>query len=317
MAASNSSQGQMISTDNATVVKKLAKILAQDSVDPLCITPKDLMSCSKHFRSEWFSGEGNHQFGLKGMLNGSHISDIRTSSYGYLLVRNTTHPFKMYNDLCFLHRLVYEEGLRENFPDSPCLVSVEGWEGKWLDPEVVIHHIDENKANCHISNLKSDNCSGHTTHHNIHRTHIRDEETGRFIKIQGLKGREGNLVKKNFQDAGLDIKSSESKTIPAGESQVFATGIFAAVPDNHVGLIWSRSGLSVKNKIEVGAGCIDASYRGEIVIHLYNHGKSDYKVEVGDRIAQMLTIPVNLEEYKVQETSTTDRGDRGLGHTGK
>ena len=101
-------------------------------------------------------------------------------------------------------------------------------------------------------------------------------------------------------------------------SAVIATNLYINVPKNHVGLIWSRSGLSVKHRVEVGAGCIDSGYNGEVKVHLYNHGESIFYVTKGDRIAQLLTIPINSSLYeKVDEfEEETTRGEGGFGSSG-
>lgn len=126
------------------------------------------------------------------------------------------------------------------------------------------------------------------------------------------------LSKKHFEDAGLDVASSENIVVPAYSSAVISTNLYIAVPTGCVGLLWSRSGLSVKHNIEVGAGCIDSNYRGEVKVHLYNHSDTDFEVHNGDRIAQLLTIPVVLSTYnKVDKLSDTDRGMNGFGSTGK
>jgi len=125
------------------------------------------------------------------------------------------------------------------------------------------------------------------------------------------------LTKKHNQDAGLDICSNEDITIGFKKSALISTGLFVEIPENHVGLVWPRSGLSVKSHIEVGAGCIDASYRGELKVHLYNFGDYPFNIKKGDRIAQLLTIPVNLTRYKIKDNiSETDRGHGGFGSTG-
>jgi dUTP pyrophosphatase len=127
----------------------------------------------------------------------------------------------------------------------------------------------------------------------------------------------GSLTKNNHLDAGLDITSAEDCIIGAGDSCLISTGLFINVPEGCVGLIWSRSGLSVKYRLEVGAGCIDSGYNGEVKVHLYNHGFESYKVRVGDKIAQLLTIPVILTEYvKVDYFQESDRGDKGFGSSG-
>lgn len=128
----------------------------------------------------------------------------------------------------------------------------------------------------------------------------------------------GRLSKKNVFDAGLDVYSQESVNIPAGESRLISTGLSVEVPKGYAGLLWSRSGLSVKHKIEVGAGCIDYGYQGEVKVHLYNHGNASYYVEVGDKIAQLLTIPILTTNYTQVSafSEETDRGEGGFGSTG-
>lgn len=125
------------------------------------------------------------------------------------------------------------------------------------------------------------------------------------------------LTKVHEADAGLDILSAQALVLPAGKSEVVKTGLHVAIPFGFVGLIWPRSGLSVKHRIETGAGCIDSGYRGELLVHLYNFGETDYMVNVGQKIAQLLTIPVHLGLYtKVDTLDETPRGYGGFGHTG-
>ena len=129
----------------------------------------------------------------------------------------------------------------------------------------------------------------------------------------------GKLHRANANDAGQDVVSSETTILPAGESRLLSTGLRIQVPKGHVALLKSRSGLSVKYSLEVGAGVIDCGYTGEVKVHLYNHGLNDYKVNAGDRIAQLLTIPINLEDYLFQPLHSvqTERGDKGFGASGQ
>ncbi len=128
------------------------------------------------------------------------------------------------------------------------------------------------------------------------------------------------LYKKHDSDAGLDIFTYENTVIPARSSVILSTGLYLAIPYGMVGIIKSRSGLSVKHKIEVGAGVLDASYRGEVMVHLYNHSDVDYHVNSGDKIAQLITFKVELGRYENVESrgelDTTERGEKGFGSTG-
>lgn len=127
------------------------------------------------------------------------------------------------------------------------------------------------------------------------------------------------MYKSHRLDAGLDITSSQNVVIYPGKSEIINTSMVIAVPEGCVGLLWSRSGLSIKHNIEVGAGCIDSGYRGEVKVHLYNLGEQEYEIKVGDKIAQLLTIPVNLNNYVLVDNldnDISDRGSNGFGSTG-
>ena len=121
-------------------------------------------------------------------------------------------------------------------------------------------------------------------------------------------------------DAGLDLSASESITLEPGGRNVVGTGLAIALPEGHVGLLHPRSGLAFKEGVTVlnAPGTIDAGYRGEVSVILYNAGDSPYTVEVGDRIAQLVIQrferPVIEEVKKLDETK---RGQGGFGSTGK
>lgn len=127
-----------------------------------------------------------------------------------------------------------------------------------------------------------------------------------------------NLTKSNPLDAGLDIKSAEDITIWPRSRCLIDTGLFLEIPKGCVGLIWSRSGLAAKKGIEAGAGCIDATYRGQVKVLLHNHSDEKYCIKRGERIAQLLTIPVVLANYVESEAlGETERGTGGFGSSGK
>ena len=119
-------------------------------------------------------------------------------------------------------------------------------------------------------------------------------------------------------DAGADLKASERLKVPARSKCLVPTGLSIALPEGHVGLIWPRSGLAVKHSIDCGAGVIDAQYRGEIKVLLFNHSDEDFLIEPGDRIAQLLIQKVeNIHFLLVDNLDNTDRNDAGFGSTGK
>ena len=89
------------------------------------------------------------------------------------------------------------------------------------------------------------------------------------------------------------------------------------LPEGFVGLVWDKSGLAIKNGIKTMAGVIDSGYRGEIGIVLANLSDQDFKIEKGQKIAQMLIQKVEWAEIEeVKELSKTKRGDGGFGSTG-
>lgn len=121
-------------------------------------------------------------------------------------------------------------------------------------------------------------------------------------------------------DAGADLKSAENSVfIAPGKRKLVKTGVSIALPDGYVALVHPRSGLALKNGITVlnTPGTIDAGYRGEIAVILYNTGEEVFVVNRGDRIAQMVIQKFETAEFEaVTELSTTDRGADGFGSTG-
>jgi len=122
--------------------------------------------------------------------------------------------------------------------------------------------------------------------------------------------------------AGADLyacTAGEIRILP-GETAMIPTGIAVAIPTGYAGFVFARSGLSVKmglapaNKV----GVIDADYRGEILVSLYNQSGQVRTVNHGDRIAQLVILPVETAAFReVDELSETTRGAGGFGSTGK
>lgn len=121
----------------------------------------------------------------------------------------------------------------------------------------------------------------------------------------------------NNNDAGWDLYSTIDATIYAQQRTTVNTGIAIEMPDHLAGLIWPRSGLSVKNGIDVLAGVVDAGYRGEIMVCLLNTGDKPVRISRGDRIAQIIFQEVPLVNMVVQNTlGSSQRGDKGFGSSG-
>lgn len=118
-------------------------------------------------------------------------------------------------------------------------------------------------------------------------------------------------------DAGLDLYAREAQIVPAKESAIFDTGVHVELPPNTAGFVMSKSGLNVKHGI-TSEGVIDETYSGSIVVKLYNHSGYDYKVEVGDKISQLVIVPILTPELElVDELEVKGRGANGFGSTGK
>ena len=118
-------------------------------------------------------------------------------------------------------------------------------------------------------------------------------------------------------DAGHDLFSCESVLIPAFDRAVVRTGIALEIPSGMVGLIWPRSGYANDFGLDVLAGVIDESYRGEIKVILFNSGDKDVYLESGAKIAQILFQDYFTYEFEtVESLESTDRGQDGFGSTG-
>lgn len=117
--------------------------------------------------------------------------------------------------------------------------------------------------------------------------------------------------------AGADLRASEAVTLAPGERAAVPTGLRLEIPPGHVGLVWPRSGLAVRNGIDTLAGVIDADYRGEVKVVLVNHGREPFRIEAGDRIAQLLVQRVERPTFlRAADLAETHRGEAGFGSTG-
>jgi dUTP pyrophosphatase len=121
-------------------------------------------------------------------------------------------------------------------------------------------------------------------------------------------------------DAGLDLAAAEGREIAAGARAAVATGIAVAIPTGHAGLVVPRSGLARRHGVTVAnaPGLIDPGYRGELLVLLVNLGDASHRIEPGDRIAQLVIVPVAPGEPRaVEELPPSDgRGEGGFGSTG-
>jgi dUTP pyrophosphatase len=122
-------------------------------------------------------------------------------------------------------------------------------------------------------------------------------------------------------DAGLDLHSAQSAHIGPGERWQLSTGLAVEIPDGHAGFVLPRSGLALRYGISLvnAPGLIDAGYRGEIGVLLQNNDPAEiFRVEPGDRIAQLVVVPIaSLEPVVVDELGDSARGSGGFGSSGR
>ena len=122
-------------------------------------------------------------------------------------------------------------------------------------------------------------------------------------------------------DAGADLKSSEYYTMIPGEQHMYDTGVAIAIPEGFVGLVFNRSSQGKKRiTIPNSVGVIDSDYRGNIKVLLRNDSEEDYNVNILDRIAQLVLVPIVipvLEQYEGDNWNNTVRGTGGFGSTGQ
>lgn len=123
--------------------------------------------------------------------------------------------------------------------------------------------------------------------------------------------------------AGLDLRAlvEDGFEVQPGETKLIPTGLSIYIADpNLAAVILPRSGLGHKNGIVLGnlVGLIDSDYQGPLMVSLWNRSDKPFKIEVGDRIAQLVFVPVVQAEFNiVEEFVQTDRGEGGFGHSGK
>ncbi len=119
-------------------------------------------------------------------------------------------------------------------------------------------------------------------------------------------------------DAGLDLYAIQDVTVVPGARVMVPTGIAMAIPKGYVGLVWDKSGLSMRNGLKTLGGVIDSGYRGEIMVGIANISNEEYTIEKGHKVAQLLIQKVEHAEIEeVAELDNTVRGEGGFGSTGK
>lgn len=138
-----------------------------------------------------------------------------------------------------------------------------------------------------------------------------------MIKVKLLNENAKAPVRANPTDAGLDLFALDGGFIPFGDQRTINTGIALSIPDGYVARILPRSGLAAKHGIQVMAGVVDSTYRGELKVVLFNSSDLIFWYAHGDRIAQLVIQKIELwNPVVVDELDETDRGVNGFGSSG-
>lgn len=148
---------------------------------------------------------------------------------------------------------------------------------------------------------------------------LKKQKMNHLLKVYKRSTNATTPTKGSALAAGYDLYSSEASVVPARGQAMVATDISVIVPVGTYGRVAPRSGLAVKHGISTGAGVIDADYRGEVKVVLFNHGEKDFAIEKGDRIAQLVLeqiINADIVEIEEKELDETERGAGGFGSTG-
>lgn len=125
-------------------------------------------------------------------------------------------------------------------------------------------------------------------------------------------------IRAHSTDAGLDIRAIHGGCVRAGQSAAFHTGLHVKLPPYTTGICISKSGLMMNHDI-TSTGLIDEGYNGELMVKLFNHGNTDYTVMPGDKISQLVIVPVLYPEIEIVDDleQESERGDGGFGSTGR
>ncbi|XP_058787870.1 deoxyuridine 5'-triphosphate nucleotidohydrolase [Vicia villosa] len=141
--------------------------------------------------------------------------------------------------------------------------------------------------------------------------------TSHFLRVKKLSDKAVIPSRGSPLSAGYDLSSATDAKVPARGKALIPTDLSIAVPEGTYARVAPRSGLTWKHSIDVGAGVIDADYRGPVGVILFNHSDVDFEVKVGDRVAQLIIEKIITPEVsEVLDLDSTVRGEGGFGSTG-
>lgn len=139
-----------------------------------------------------------------------------------------------------------------------------------------------------------------------------------MIKVKSVHPEAKLPVRANHNDAGADLYSIETKTIPPLTRALISTGITIELPENVYGRIAPRSGLALKHGLDILAGVIDEGYRGTVGVVVYNTDKEkEYTINAGDKIAQLIIETYHKETFEwSDQLNDSERSEKGFGSSG-
>ncbi|KAG6399602.1 hypothetical protein SASPL_141083 [Salvia splendens] len=139
------------------------------------------------------------------------------------------------------------------------------------------------------------------------------QEVAPFLRVKRLSEKAILPSRGSPLSAGYDLSSAVETKVPARGKALVPTDLSIAVPEGTYARIAPRSGLAWKHSIDVGAGVVDADYRGPIGVILFNHSDVDFEVTAGDRIAQLIIEQIVTPEVaEVDDLDSTARGSGGV-----
>ena len=137
-----------------------------------------------------------------------------------------------------------------------------------------------------------------------------------MIKVKRLSD-DAKLPKRAYDSIGYDLYSIEDVELLKHDVKKVRTGIAIEIPEGYVGIIKERSSVGSKG-VAVRAGVIDPDYRGEVIVVLHNIDNVYHKIKKGDKVAQLLIVPVLIDDViEVEELTPTERGANGFGSSDK
>lgn len=150
------------------------------------------------------------------------------------------------------------------------------------------------------------------------RNHVKIGNGAEYMEIRTMIDEGAFMPTKAHEwDAGFDLKTPKDVYLMNGSSVTIDTGVHMAIPEGYVGMLKSKSGLNVKHGITCD-GTIDAGYTGSIRAKLYNDSREPYTFQKGDKITQIVIIPIpKVELIRVDSLEETERGDNGFGSSGR